>query len=174
MLKKVVFVLYRKIISFVNYFDAGKYTRLYSDALKKMGVQIEKYPKYIDPSVWIDGTGYNIISIGKDSVLSRDVVLLTHDYSIARGMQAANLLDLSSGKDTYFLQGITIGNNCFIGARAILLPGTVLEDNCIIGAGSVVKGRIKKNSIVAGNPAKTLGDTIEWAEKKARYAQLEK
>lgn len=35
-----------------------------------------------------------------------------------------------------------------------MLAGTVIEDNVIIGAGAVVSGKVEKNSVYAGNPAK--------------------
>ncbi len=49
---------------------------------------------------------------------------------------------------------IKIGNNCWIGTSAILLPGTKLGNNCIVAAGSIVKGEFKDNSLIGGNPAK--------------------
>ena len=49
---------------------------------------------------------------------------------------------------------IIIGNNCWIGTSAIILPGTILGNNCIVAAGSVVNGEFKDNSLIGGNPAK--------------------
>lgn len=48
---------------------------------------------------------------------------------------------------------IVIGDNCFIGYGAAILPGSILETGCIIGANSVIKGHFKAGAIVA--PAKT-------------------
>lgn len=48
---------------------------------------------------------------------------------------------------------VTIGDNVFIGARAIVLKGTTIGDNAVIGAGSVVSGSVPANSVFAGNPA---------------------
>lgn len=52
-----------------------------------------------------------------------------------------------------------VGENSFIGAGAIVLPGTTIGKNCIIGAGAVIKGTVEDYSIMAGNPAKRIGDT---------------
>ena len=49
--------------------------------------------------------------------------------------------------------------------HSIILPGTKIGNNVIIGAGSVVRGSIPDNSIVAGNPAVVIGDIIEYASK---------
>lgn len=51
---------------------------------------------------------------------------------------------------------VTIGDNVFIGANAVILMDTVIGDGSIIGAGAVVLegARIPPNSVVVGNPAK--------------------
>ncbi len=51
---------------------------------------------------------------------------------------------------------IVVGNNVWIGARCTILAGTVIEDGAIIAAGAVVRGVVKKNSIVGGVPAKLI------------------
>lgn len=53
--------------------------------------------------------------------------------------------------------GVSIGNNCWIGAKVTILDGVIIEDGCIIAAGSVLtNGRYKKNAIYGGVPAKLL------------------
>lgn len=53
---------------------------------------------------------------------------------------------------------ITIGKNSFIGARAMLLPGASIGDHAIVGAMSVVSKDVPDHQIVAGNPAKKIGE----------------
>jgi len=60
---------------------------------------------------------------------------------------------------------INIGNNCFIGDDAKLMPGITIEDNCIIGAGAVVTKMVPKGSIVAGNPIVYIGKSSDFIEK---------
>lgn len=48
---------------------------------------------------------------------------------------------------------IKVGNNCWFGANCTILPGTTIGDGCVIAAGSVVKGDIPANSVIAGVPA---------------------
>lgn len=49
--------------------------------------------------------------------------------------------------------GVKIGNNCWIGAKAIILDGTKIGNGCIIAAGSVVRGEFPDNVIIGGVPA---------------------
>ena len=49
---------------------------------------------------------------------------------------------------------VVIGENVWIGARAIILKGVTIGDNAIVGAASVVTKPVPANSVVAGNPAK--------------------
>lgn len=61
---------------------------------------------------------------------------------------------------------IRIGNNCFIGERAILLYGVSLSDNIIVAAGSVVTKTISEERvIVGGNPARIIGTWDKFYEK---------
>ncbi len=53
---------------------------------------------------------------------------------------------------------ITIGKNAFIGARALILPGVCIGDWAIVGAMSVVSKDVDDHQIVAGNPAKKIGE----------------
>ena len=124
-------------------------------------------PNFLADDVYFDSHDYSLITIGNDTVISMGATLLTHDYSIARGIQAlkGKLWAEDKTKTPYFLKPITIGNNCFIGAGSILLPGTTIGDNCIVGSHSVVKGNIPENSIVVGNPGKIIAKTTEWATR---------
>jgi serine acetyltransferase len=58
----------------------------------------------------------------------------------------------------YFYQRISVGNNVFIGVNSIIMPGVKIDDNVIIAAGSVVTKSIPKGVIIAGVPAKIIGN----------------
>lgn len=162
-IKKVISVIQRNIIKLFRYFNLDLYMNLYIKYLKRLGVNIEVIPPmYIDPSAYLDGVDYSKISLGSHVVISREVMLLTHDYSMTRGFEAIGKYT----KEVREVKSITIGDNSFIGARVSILPGTQRGKNCIIGAGSVVKGIISDDQIVIGNPAIVIGNTKEWAEKK--------
>lgn len=52
---------------------------------------------------------------------------------------------------------VEIGDYVFIGPRAIVLPGVKVGKGAIIGAGAVVTKNVAEGDIVAGVPAKTIG-----------------
>ena len=51
---------------------------------------------------------------------------------------------------------VTIGENVWVGAGAVICPGVTIGENTVIGAGSIVTKDIPANVIAAGNPCKVL------------------
>lgn len=51
---------------------------------------------------------------------------------------------------------ITIGNDVWIGSRALVLGGITVGDGAIIGAGAVVTKNVEPYAVVAGVPARTI------------------
>lgn len=54
-------------------------------------------------------------------------------------------------------QGISIGNDCWIGADAVILDGVNIGNGCVVAAGAVVTKDVEDYSIIAGVPAKVIG-----------------
>ena len=61
------------------------------------------------------------------------------------------------------LGGIVIGDNCWLGANAVLLPEVQLGNHVIVGAGAVVTGNFPDNCVVAGVPARKIRDLGPYA-----------
>ncbi len=49
---------------------------------------------------------------------------------------------------------VTIGDNVWVGAGAVICPGVTIGENSVIGAGSIVTKDIPANVVAAGNPCK--------------------
>jgi acetyltransferase-like isoleucine patch superfamily enzyme len=62
----------------------------------------------------------------------------------------------------YLYRRIEIGNNVFIGVNSIVMPGVKIEDYVIIAAGSIVTKSVPSGVIIAGNPAKIIGNYEDY------------
>lgn len=161
-LKKLADKVYKNTVLYTLYkTKPGKYVKAYDKYLRRLGVDIGK-SSWIDLTAWFDYL-YTYIHIGNGVVISREVVLLTHDYSINNAVYG---LGKQMRKGYEIRKEINIGNNVFIGIRSVICPGTTIGDNSIIGAGSVVRGTVEPFSIMSGNPAVKIGDTRDWATDK--------
>ncbi|WP_328328912.1 acyltransferase [Kribbella sp. NBC_00382] len=75
-------------------------------------------------------------------------------------------------------QGITVGDDVWIGSNAVILDGVTIGPHSIIGAGAVVTKNVDPWSVVAGNPARKLRDRrhpkpaapVGLAERAATFA----
>jgi len=65
-------------------------------------------------------------------------------------------------RKTGFHKPVTIGEEVWIGAGAIILPGVTIGDNAIIGSGAVVTNDVGNNQVVAGSPARLISDREAW------------
>ena len=120
----------------------------------KMGMKVGK-------NVWglsgctIDHSACWLIEIGDNVVFAPQVYLLVHDTSTKKIVGYTRVAKLK------------IGNNCFIGARAFIMPGVKIGENSIVGSNSVVTKDVPANVLVAGNPAKIIC-TLEEYQKKIK------
>jgi acetyltransferase-like isoleucine patch superfamily enzyme len=58
---------------------------------------------------------------------------------------------------------ITVGDNVWIGTRAIVLPGVTIGECSIVATGSVVTRDVPPYIVVAGNPARKVASLLEPA-----------
>lgn len=139
------------------------FMRLFVALLSSYGIRFEGCPRYISTRVKFDD--FKLITIGERTVISKYVILLTHDYSLTTALIA---IGDEPPTDIAVRRKIEIGSNVFVGMSAVLLPGTRVGDNVIIGAGSVVRGDIPADSIITGNPAQRICALTEHPERWRR------
>lgn len=125
----------------------GVYT---PEELRKRGVKVGE-----NCTIWTRDIDINhgfLITIGNNVTLS-NAKILAHDGSTKRALGYSRV-----GR-------VTIGDNVFVGAGAVILPGVTIGNNVIIGAGAVIAKDIPEDSVVVGNPAKVIGSTTAYIEK---------
>ena len=127
------------------------------DLMRKKGITIGENCRIFS---FIKSTEPSLITIGNKVTISSDVEFCTHDNAIIK---------VIPGK-TDVVGPITIGDNCFIGMRSIIMYGVTLGDSCVVGAGSVVTHSFPAGTVIAGNPAKRICTVEEYAEKYKEYA----
>jgi maltose O-acetyltransferase len=108
---------------------------------------------FVGSNVSLDPTFCWLITIGDNCTLTDNVSIIAHDASTRRHMGYTKI------------GSVTIGNKCFVGVGAIILPGVHIGDNVIIGAGSVVTHDIPSNCVAVGNPAKVIDTTENYVER---------
>lgn len=91
------------------------------------------------------------ITIGDNTNIGGNVKILDNDFHPIEAQAR-----LADDKTQIGTAPIHIGKNCFIGCNALILKGTTLGDNCVVGAGAVVCGAFDDNCVIAGNPAKVI------------------
>ena len=64
--------------------------------------------------------------------------------------------ELRKEKVTEYALPVTVGSYSWIGGDVVITPGVTIGENCVIGAGSVVTKDIPDNSIAVGNPCKVI------------------
>lgn len=85
------------------------------------------------------------IEIGEGSLLGPEVHLYTVTHPLSARQRA---------KGHEQAKPIKLGQNVWVGGKSVILPGVTVGDNSVIAAGSVVRGDVPDNVLVAGNPAK--------------------
>ncbi|WP_163390785.1 acyltransferase [Enterovibrio norvegicus] len=131
------------------------------------------YAKYIGVNIGVGCTLNKEISFGSEPYLitigdkfycSTGIKFITHDGSVNVLRNLHPEL-----KEVDLISEVIVGSNVFLGCNVTVLPGTVIGDNVIVGACSVIRGKLKSNSVYAGIPAKRLMSVAEYKEKKKNH-----
>ncbi len=90
------------------------------------------------------------VTIGDDIMLGPDVVMISYNHKYDDTSTPMRLQGASESRP------IVIGNDVWIGMRAMIMPGVKIGDHAIVGAASVVTKDVPEWGIVGGNPAKLI------------------
>ncbi len=119
----------------------------------------------------LDGTG--TLEIGEGSQIGAWVGLFTHSSHVAIRIYGNHYQDVAeTAKVGYPISPVKIGRYVFIAAGAKVLPGVTIGDGSLISANSIVKGDVEPFMIVAGSPAKVIGDTRKLDQRYLSDPQI--
>lgn len=109
------------------------------------------------------------ITIGDNVNIGGDCLIMDsdahpHDF-IKRRKEFAVKIGIENYMREIPSKPIIIGDDCWLGARCIILKGVNIGARSIIAAGSVVTKDVPEDCIAAGNPAKVLKKMCENANK---------
>lgn len=97
---------------------------------------------------------FNLTLVDDTHIYIGDNVMFGPNVTLAR---AGHPIDPEARRNSaQFNIPITIGNNVWIGANAVVVPGVSVGENTVIGAGSIVTKDIPCDVIAVGNPCRVL------------------
>ena len=134
-----------------------KYRKLHCPSSSKVNLGvIINLPEnmYIGENTYLNGGNFTIgrhskIVIGDNCLVSYNVHLRTTSHNYEKK-------DVLINQQGEFEKDIIIGNDCWIGYGAQLLPGITVHDGAVIGAGAVVTKDVPAYAVVGGVPAKII------------------
>lgn len=152
-IERILRRLFHKQYAYGDYKTYEEYHRAYTQTLADqicagggyVGKNVDFYDLKIDNNC--------LFHIG-DNVTLTNCRLLTHDACLSKITGCVRVAP------------IYIGDNVFVGADAIILPGTKIGNNCIIGAGAVVAHDIPDNSVAVGNPCKVICNFDDFVRRE--------
>ena len=113
---------------------------------------------YIGPFCFIEASGG--VRIGEGVQITHHVSIVTHSSHRAQRLLGRAYAAWSGpGARPGWVAGpVQIGAYSFIGPHSLLEAGTTLGEGCIVRAGSVLRGGYPAHAVIAGNPARVVGD----------------
>ena len=94
------------------------------------------------------------ISIGSDCMLGSNIKIWNGELH--------PIYSVSNKKRLNNAESIDIGDHVWIGSDVIVLKGSKISGGSVVGLRSLVKGKVEKNTLVVGSPARQIRKNIEW------------
>ena len=90
-----------------------------------------------------------MVELGDGVAVGQEVLFCTTSHEVGPASRRA-------GANT--VAPIIVGEGCWIGSRAVILPGVTIGAGCIVAAGAVVRSGCEPNGLYAGTPAERVKD----------------
>jgi maltose O-acetyltransferase len=96
------------------------------------------------------------VTIGDDCNFGTNATIVTPLHPMLAGERRGIELPDGTVKHMCYARPVKIGNDCWFGTNVTVCPGVTIGDNCVIGAGSVVTRDIPPNSLAFGVPCRVI------------------
>ena len=155
--KKLPYSRRSKVAKKIRYFFGKK-------IMKKVGKNVNiETDAVFNPNVEIGdnstiGVKCEIIGsakIGSNVLMGTEVIL----YAVNHEFSDKNELIINQGYRKE--KTVILEDDIWIGRRAIILPGVTIKKGTVIGAGAIVTKSFPEYSVIAGNPARIIGNRKE-------------
>ena len=101
------------------------------------------------------------VTIGDNCNFGPNVTIVTPIHPMVASERRAIRTAQGEEKLLCYAKPVHIGKDCWFGASVTVCPGVTIGDNCVIGAGSVVTRNIPANSFAAGVPCRVIREITE-------------
>ena len=101
------------------------------------------------------------VTIGDDCNFGPNCTIVTPVHPMLPDERFLMYNEHGEKKHMCYARPVVIGHDCWFGANVVVCPGVTIGDNCVIGAGSVVTRDIPSNSFDAGVPCKVIREITE-------------
>jgi maltose O-acetyltransferase len=139
--------------------EIGECTSIFMDAwLDSPGGLKIGFASTVNQRCRLDSRGG--LTIGNHVSISAEVCILTAEHDV----HAPDFIGVKAA--------VAIGDYVFIGTRAMILPGVTLGEGSVVAAGAVVTKDVEPYSIVAGIPARKIGNRQSELSYSVEYRRL--
>ena len=101
------------------------------------------------------------VTIGDDNNFGPNLTIVTPIHPLVASERRWMRNEKGERKHLCYAKPVVIGNDCWFGANVTVCPGVTIGDNCVIGAGAVVTRDIPPNSLAVGVPCRVLRQITE-------------
>jgi acetyltransferase-like isoleucine patch superfamily enzyme len=105
----------------------------------------------------------NGLTIKTGCQITNYISIITHSSHISIRLYGKEYPN-AKNHEGYLKGSVFIGEYSFVGPHSTIMPGTTIGKGCLVSAYSYVKGEFPDFSVIAGNPAKVIGDTRKLDE----------
>lgn len=130
---------------------------LCSDARLTIGDQTTM----VQGSIQLHETGE--IVFGEDCMISSQVYVSLSDIH--------PIFDRATGQRINPAASVHVGDHVWIGLRSMILKGARIGKGTVVAAGAIVSGEMPDHAIIAGAPARTLREGVEWRRELSETIQ---